>query len=172
MSFASPKMFVWLIAIPAVIYWYVATQRRRAARAEALAGQGLVVTSTGSRRRRPPGRPLPLVFFVLHLTVLGGALAPPSATLSTPRRPGPVIVAFSDGENTNGVDPISVGQVASAAGVRVHAIGVGTEAGTTFQYGGFTIATALDSDELKQLASLTDGTYHTAGDSSGLGAIS
>ena len=37
MSFASPKMFVWLIAIPAVIWWYVAAQHRRAARAEALA---------------------------------------------------------------------------------------------------------------------------------------
>jgi Ca-activated chloride channel family protein len=85
---------------------------------------------------------------------------------------GAVVVALSDGENTNGVDPLSVAQVASAAGVRVHAIGVGTEAGTTFQYGGFTIATALDSNELKQLASLTDGTYHTAGDSSGLGTIS
>jgi len=288
MSFASPKMFVWLIAIPAVIYWYVATQRRRAARAEALAGQGLVVTSTGTRRGRRRWRHLPFVFFVVALTVLVVALARPSTTVSTPRRQGTVIVAldvsnsmratdikpsrieaakaaarsfvdeqpsavrvgvvafgdgavvvqnpttshadvlaaidhvsvgggtslgqglltsldtiagkqitidpaalgndegkvdvgyyggavivaFSDGENTNGVDPISVGQVASAAGVRVHAIGVGTEAGTTFQYGGFTIATALDSDELKQLASLTDGTYHTAGDSSGLGAIS
>jgi Ca-activated chloride channel family protein len=63
-------------------------------------------------------------------------------------------------------------QVASVAGVRVHAIGVGTEAGTVFQDEGFSIATALDSNELKQVASITDGTYHPATDAAGLGAIS
>jgi Ca-activated chloride channel family protein len=84
---------------------------------------------------------------------------------------GAVIVAFSDGENTNGIDPVSVAKVASAAGVRVHTVGVGTEAGTTFQYQGFSIATALDSDALKQVASLTDGTYHPSGDASSSSAI-
>jgi Ca-activated chloride channel homolog len=85
---------------------------------------------------------------------------------------GAVIAAFTDGENTNGVDPLAVANVASAAGVRVHTVGVGTEAGTTFQYQGFTIATALDSDTLEQIATTTDGLYHTAGDASGLAAIS
>src|SRR5205085_8301354 len=85
---------------------------------------------------------------------------------------GATVVAFSDGENTNGPDPLSVAQVASVAGVRVHAIGVGTEAGTVFQDQGFSIATALDSNELKQLASITDGTYHPSTDTGGLGAVS
>ena len=62
--------------------------------------------------------------------------------------------------------------MASAAGVRVHTVGVDTEAGTTFQYQGFTIATALDSGTLKQIATTTEGMYHTAGDASGLAAIS
>jgi Ca-activated chloride channel homolog len=288
MSFASPGMFVWLIAIPAVVAWYVAAQRRRAARAEALAGEGLVVTSAESRVRRGRLRHLPFAFFVVALTVLVVALARPSTTVKTPKRQGTVIVAldvsnsmratdvkpsrieaaktaarsfvkqqapavligvvafgdgavvvqnpttnhtdvlaaidhvsvgggtslgqgmltsldtiagkqitidpaalgsdegkvdvgyyggavvvaFSDGENTNGVDPLSVAQVASAAGVRVHTVGVGTEAGTTFQFEGFTIATALDSSELQQVASLTDGTYHAGGDPSALAAIS
>jgi Ca-activated chloride channel homolog len=296
MSFESPKMFVWLIAIPAVIYWYVATQRRRAARAEALAGQGLVVSpapsgsGSGSAGRRGRGRwrHLPFAMFVLALTVLVVGLARPSATVRTPRRQGTVIlaldvsnsmratdvkpsriaaakadarsfvkqqppavrigvvafgdgavvvqnpttnhadvtaaidhvsigggtsigqglltsldtiagkqiaidpsainndegkvdvgyyggtviVAFTDGENTSGVDPLNVANVASAAGVRVHTVGVGTEAGTTFQYQGFTIATALDSNELQQLASLTDGTYHTAGDAGAVASVS
>jgi Ca-activated chloride channel family protein len=286
MSFDTPKMFVWLIAVPAVIYWYVAAQRRKAARAAALAGQGLVVSGSGRPARK--WRHLPFAFFVLALTVLIVALARPSTTVSTPRRQGTVIialdvsnsmratdvkpsrmdaakaaarafvkqqpsavkigvvafgdgavlvqnpttshaevdaaidhvsvgggtsigqglltslnaiagkpisidpnqlnndegkvdigyyggtvvVAFTDGENTNGVDPLQVGQVASAAGVRVHTVGVGTEAGTTFQFQGFTIATALNSDELKQLASITDGTYHTAEDSGGLSTVS
>jgi Ca-activated chloride channel homolog len=286
MSFDAPKMFVWLIAIPAVVYWYVAVQRRRAARASALAGQGLVVSGGAGRPRR--WRHVPFAFFVIALTLLVVALAKPSTTVSTPRRRGTVIVAidvsnsmratdvkpsrieaaktaarafvkqqptavkvgvvafgdgavvvqnpttnhadalaaidhvsvgggtsigqglltslnaiagkpitidpnainndegkvdvgyyggaviaaFTDGENTNGVDPNAVANVASAAGVRVHTVGVGTEAGTTFQYQGFTIATALDSDALKQIATTTDGTYHTAGDASGLAAIS
>jgi Ca-activated chloride channel homolog len=286
MSFDAPKMFVWLIAIPAVVYWYVAVQRRRAARASALAGQGLVVS--GGARRSTRWRHVPFALFVIALTVLVAALAKPSTTVSTPRRRGTVIVAldvsnsmratdvkpsrmeaaktaarsfvkeqptavkvgvvafgdgavivqnpttnhadalaaidhvsvgggtsigqglltslnaiagkpitidpnalnndegkvdvgyyggaviaaFTDGENTNGVDPLAVANVASAAGVRVHTVGVGTEAGTTFQYQGFTIATALDSDTLEQIATTTDGLYHTAGDASGLAAIS
>jgi Ca-activated chloride channel family protein len=85
---------------------------------------------------------------------------------------GAVVVAFSDGENTNGVDPLQVANVASAAGVRVHTVGVGTEAGTTFQFQGFTIATALDSNELRQVSRLTDGSYHAIGDSNGPSAIS
>ena len=286
MSFDAPKMFVWLIVVPAVIYWYVAAQRRKAARAAALAGEGLVVSGSTGRPRR--WRHLPFVLFVIALTVLVVALAKPSTTVSTPRRQGTVIVAldvsnsmratdvkpsridaakaaarafvkqqptavkvgvvafgdgavvvqnpttnhadavaaidhisvgggpsigqglltshntiagkpinidpnalnndegkvdvgyyggaviaaFSDGENTNGVDPQAVANVASAAGVRVHTVGVGTEAGTTFQYQGFTIATALDSDALRQIASTTDGSYHTAGDASALASIS
>ena len=85
---------------------------------------------------------------------------------------GATVVAFSDGENTNAPDPLSIAQVASVAGVRVHTIGVGTEAGTVFQDEGFSIATALDSNELKQVASVTDGTYHPSTDTGGLGAIS
>jgi Ca-activated chloride channel family protein len=288
MSFDAPKMFVWLIAIPAVIYWYVAAQRRKAARAAALAGQGLVVAGSAPERRPRRWRHLPFIFFVAALTVLIVALAKPSTTVSTPRRQGTVIVALdvsnsmratdvkpsrmdaakaaakafvkqqpsavrigvvafgdgavvvqnpttnhadvdaainhvsigggtsigqglltslntiagkqitidpntlnndegkvdvgyyggtvivalTDGENTNGVDPLDIAKVASAAGVRVHTIGVGTEAGTTFQYQGFTIATALDSGELKQVSSLTDGTYHTATDTGGLSTVS
>ncbi len=84
---------------------------------------------------------------------------------------GTAVVAFTDGENTTGPDPQSVAQVASAAGVRVHTVGVGSEAGTVFQYGGFSIATALDTDALKQIASTTDGTYHPVSDTSGVSSI-
>ena len=75
------------------------------------------------------------------------------------------------GENTSGVDPLAVANVASAAGVRIHTVGVGTEAGTTFQYQGFTIATALDSDVLKQMSSETNGTYHPSTDAGGLATV-
>lgn len=286
MTFAAPKMFVWLLGIPAVVYWYVHVQRQRAARAQALAGEGLRTTGGAVATRR--WRHLPFALLVLALTVLVVGLARPSTTVRTPRRRGTVIVALdvsnsmratdvkpsrieaakaaarsfvneqptavrigvvafgdgavvvqnpttshadvlaaidhvsvgggtslgqglltsldtiagkqltidpaalqsdeakvdvgyyggavivalSDGENTNGTDPLAVAQVASTAGVKVHTLGVGTEAGTTFQYQGFTIATALNTEALKHIASTTDGTFHTAGDATGLAAIS
>ena len=288
MSFASPKMFVLLLAVPAVVAWYVAAQRRRVVRAEALAGDGLVVAAPAGGRPLGRRRHVPFAMFVVALTLLVVALARPSTTVRTPRRQGTVIVALdvsnsmratdvkpnrieaaktaarafvkqqanavrvgvvafgdgavlvqaptnnhadvlaaidrvsigggtslgqglltsldtiagkqltidqgalnsdeakvdvgyyggttivalTDGENTNGPDPLAVAQVASAAGVRVHTVGVGTEAGTTFQFGGFSIATALDANELRQLASVTDGAYHPATDTAGLAAIS
>ena len=286
MMFAAPKMFVWLLAIPAVVYWYVRVQHQRAARAQALAGEGLVTTGAAVATRR--WRHLPFALLVVALTVLVVGLARPSTTVRTPRRQGTaivaldvsnsmratdvkpsrieaakaaarsfvnqqptavrigvvafgdgavvvqnptnnradvlaaidhvsigggtslgqglltsldtiagkqltidpaalqsdeakvdvgyyggaVVVALSDGENTNGIDPVSVAQVASTAGVKVHTLGVGTEAGTTFQYQGFTIATALNTEALKQIATTTDGSFHTAGDAAGLAAIS
>jgi Ca-activated chloride channel family protein len=81
------------------------------------------------------------------------------------------IVSFTDGENTSRPDPLSVAQVASIAGVHVHAIGVGTEAGTVLKVNGFSIATALDSELLKRVATITDGSYHPATDESALGAV-
>src|SRR5436305_8890433 len=82
------------------------------------------------------------------------------------------IVLFSDGENESQPDPVSVADVASVAGVHVHAIGVGTTAGTVVQVAGFSVATALNSDLLKNVASHTNGTYHEASDTAGLSQIS
>ena len=66
---------------------------------------------------------------------------------------------LSDGENTTRPDPLELAEVASTAGVRVHAIGVGTEQGTVVQVDGFSVATALDADMLTKIAEITDGTY-------------
>jgi Ca-activated chloride channel family protein len=40
------------------------------------------------------------------------------------------------------------------------------------QIAGFSVATALDSDLLKKVASVSDGSYHEAKDAAGLAAIS
>jgi Ca-activated chloride channel homolog len=63
-------------------------------------------------------------------------------------------------------------QVASVAGVRVHTVGVGPPAGTVVQINGFSVATALDAATLQQIASTTNGSYHSAGDAGGLSAVS
>ena len=60
------------------------------------------------------------------------------------------IVLLSDGENTSRPDPLKLADVASTAGVHVHTIGVGTEKGTVVEIDGFSVATALDADMLKQ----------------------
>jgi Ca-activated chloride channel homolog len=81
------------------------------------------------------------------------------------------IVLLSDGENTSGPDPLSLAEVASTAGVRVHAIGIGTPQGTVVQINGFSVATALDAGLLKQIAKVTDGTYHQAADAKSLARV-
>ena len=82
------------------------------------------------------------------------------------------VVLFSDGEETNEPDPVAVAEVASVAGVRVHTVGVGTPEGAVVQVEGFSVATALDSGLLEEVASVTDGSYHQADDAAGLAAIS
>jgi Ca-activated chloride channel family protein len=81
------------------------------------------------------------------------------------------IVLLSDGENTSPPDPLDIAEVASTAGVHVHAIGVGTEEGTVIEVDGFNIATALDKDLLTEIATVTDGTYDQAADATALTRI-
>jgi Ca-activated chloride channel homolog len=81
------------------------------------------------------------------------------------------IVLLSDGENTSRPDPLDIAEVASTAGVQVHAIGVGTKQGTVIEVDGFNIATALNEDLLKEIADVTDGTYDQAADAAALSRI-
>jgi Ca-activated chloride channel family protein len=81
------------------------------------------------------------------------------------------IVVLSDGENNSEPDPLAVAQIASVAGVHIHAIGVGTPEGTVVDIGGFNVATALDRELLTQVAELTDGEYYEATDAASLGEI-
>ena len=81
------------------------------------------------------------------------------------------IVLLSDGENTSRPDPLEIAEVASSAGVRVHAIGIGTPEGTVVEVDGFNVATALDEEQLTQIADVTDGSYQRAGDAPALEQI-
>ncbi|MDQ4096561.1 MAG: VWA domain-containing protein [Actinomycetota bacterium] len=106
------------------------------------------------------------------VTIDPDALASDSAQVDIGYFGSATVVLLSDGEETSRPDPVAVAEVASVAGVRVHTIGVGTEAGTVVQIDGFNVATALDSDLLGQVAETTDGTYHEGNDATGLAAIS
>ena len=107
-----------------------------------------------------------------QLTIDESQLASDAASLNIGYYGGASIVLFSDGENVSGPDPATMAQVASVAGVRVHTIGVGTSAGTVVQINGCSVATALDAATLQQIASTTNGSYHSAGDAGGLSAVS
>ena len=74
---------------------------------------------------------------------------------------GTAIVLLTDGENTSGPDPLNLADLASAAGA----------AGTVLEINGFSIATHLDEDTLKQIAEVSGGTYYNATDSTSLNQV-
>jgi Ca-activated chloride channel homolog len=84
---------------------------------------------------------------------------------------GGAVVLISDGENTSSPDPMKVAELAAVAGVRVYPVGIGSADGTVVDIGGFQVATALDEDELTQIASTTGGTYYHAQDADALAGI-
>ena len=85
---------------------------------------------------------------------------------------GATIVLFSDGEDTSRIDPVTIARLVSTAGVRIQTIGVGTAAGTTVKIDGFTVATALDSQTLRSVATTSNGSYHLVNDQAALAEVS
>ena len=78
------------------------------------------------------------------------------------------VILLSDGENTDGPDPLAAAELASTAGVQVYPIGLGSAEGTVLDIDGFQVATALDEPLLKQIATTTDGEYLAAADEQAL----
>jgi Ca-activated chloride channel family protein len=96
-----------------------------------------------------------------------------------------VIILLTDGENNAGtVDPITAARAASAKGIKIYAIGVGTPEGAPVPaYGpggdkfylrdpmGNLVLAKVDEDTLKQVADITGGTYFRATDEHALAEI-
>lgn len=82
-----------------------------------------------------------------------------------------VIVMLSDGEDTTGLDPLQVAQLAANAGVRIFPIGIGSPEGTVVELDGFSVATVLNERILQDIAGLTNGEYFYAEDTADLDAI-
>lgn len=82
-----------------------------------------------------------------------------------------VVVLLSDGENTAEPDPMALAELASAAGVRVYPIGIGSPQGTVLEIDGFQVATALDEQLLRDIANRTDGEYFAAADEQSLAKV-
>src|SRR5262249_13679183 len=90
MSFRSPWMLVWLLALPVLAPAYASARGRRPRQAVRLAAQGLVDASVSSRPRRR--RHIPFAMFLIALAVLVVALARPITTIKTPRREATVVL--------------------------------------------------------------------------------
>ena len=78
-----------------------------------------------------------------------------------------VLILLTDGANTAGsVDPQDAAEMAAAAGVRVHTIGVGSDRGAFTGRGA-----EIDEGALRAIAATTGGRYFRARDIQGLAAI-
>ncbi len=101
--------------------------------------------------------------------------SPPPTPQPTPVPKGTyapaIIVLISDGENTEGRDPLEAAGAAADRGVRIDTVGIGTPGGTTLEVEGFRVHTQLDEAALKAIAGRTDGTYYAAADQGDLAKI-
>lgn len=116
---------------------------------------------------------------VSSLATIEAADADPAAGFYSDRSPEPtpeptpvpdgtyapaVIVLLTDGENNQSPDPLAAARAAADRGVRIHTIGVGSAEGTLIEVEGFRVHSRLDEPMLRQIAAVTDGTYHVAAD--------
>ncbi|MES2979553.1 MAG: VWA domain-containing protein [Pseudomonadota bacterium] len=85
----------------------------------------------------------------------------------TPVAPGSyssgAIILLTDGQRTTGVDPMEAAKLAADRGVRVYTVGVGTVAGETIGFEGWSMRVKLDEETLKSIANKTQAEYFYAG---------
>ncbi len=74
-----------------------------------------------------------------------------------------VIILLTDGQRTTGPDSIEAARLAAERGVRIYTVGVGTAAGATIGFEGWSMHVRLDEETMKTIADLTRGEYFYAG---------
>jgi Ca-activated chloride channel family protein len=105
--------------------------------------------------------------------MLGGGIRrqddppPQESAVPAPVEPGSyesaVVVLLTDGQTTQGPNPISAAQVAADLGVRVYTVGLGTEEGAILTFFGRSMRVQLDEQTLEEIADITKGDYFRAG---------
>jgi Ca-activated chloride channel family protein len=110
-SFSSPLVLIALLAIPALIAWYVGHQRRRTQAAEAFVAPAL----TRSVAPKRPGwrRHVPMIAFALALAVLIVAAARPQRTKAVPINSAAIMLA-NDVSNSMQATDVSPTRLAAA----------------------------------------------------------
>ncbi|MDB4662211.1 VWA domain-containing protein [Verrucomicrobiales bacterium] len=107
-------------------------------------------------------------------TAIGSAIAAAAKRLDKRPAKSKVVVLLTDGVNNSGkLSPIEAAKLAKTLGIKIYTIAVGT-------YGDYTVQTPrgpqmlrqeFDEETLQQIASIADGDYFRAQDTSGLETI-
>jgi Ca-activated chloride channel family protein len=171
MTFRSPWNLALLVIVPAMVFAYVKSRRRRAQRAAALADQGLVATSSSSRMRIR--RHVPFALFATALTVLLVGMARPLTTVKTPKREGTVILAMdvSNSMNADDVKPTRIEAAKAAARAFVERQPPAVKVGVVAFGDGAVIVQAPTGEHAEVLKSI-DRLSVAGGTSLGLGLVS
>jgi Ca-activated chloride channel family protein len=74
-----------------------------------------------------------------------------------------VIILLTDGQRTTGPDSVQAARLAADRGVRIYTVGIGTTAGETIGFDGWSMHVRLDEETLKTIADVTRGEYFYAG---------
>lgn len=112
-------------------------------------------------------------------TAIGMGLATAVARLKDARGKSKVIILLTDGRNNRGqVDPLSGARLAQALGIKVHAIGVGTEGEAPYPIDDpilgrryINVSADIDEETLQEIAAATGGQYFRATDARALKGI-
>jgi Ca-activated chloride channel homolog len=78
------------------------------------------------------------------------------------------VIMLTDGQRTTGPDPLDAAKMAAERGVRIYTVGVGTTAGETIGFEGWSMRVRLDEETLKNISLLTHGEYFYAGSAADL----
>jgi Ca-activated chloride channel family protein len=85
----------------------------------------------------------------------------------TPVPPGSynsaAVILLTDGQRTTGPDPMEAAKMAAERGIKVFTVGIGTKAGETIGFEGWSMRVRLDEDTLKAIANITRANYFYAG---------
>lgn len=74
-----------------------------------------------------------------------------------------VIILLTDGQTTEGPDPVEAARLAADKGVRIFTVGFGSTDGEILGYGGRSMRVQLDEETLKRISDMTRATYFHAG---------
>lgn len=112
-------------------------------------------------------------------TAIGDGLAMALARLEKAATETKIVILLSDGDNNSGiVDPDEAAAIAARRGIKVYAIGVGSDGGkahprlmaSAFGYGILQSDESFDEGQLKSIATKTGGMYFSVNDTQGLEA--
>src|SRR5260221_552368 len=166
MTFQWPEMLWLLPALRALGAAYVLVLRRKKKFALRFASLDIVKEAMGKgagfRRHVPP------LLFLLGLAVMILAVARPTATVILPSQHETVILAMdvSGSMRATDVEPnrlVAAPRLAAERGVSISTVGIGTTAGETIGFDGWSMHVGLEEETLKAIADVTRGEYFYAG---------